>query len=195
QVLTRFDEVNYDSYRVYPRPVQSPDHTTPAPPLDGRVTVVNPADSTASPFGWHDTDGVAGPEFTTLRGNNVHAYADPAADNLPPAVEPACGPGLACVFPLDLTMGPGTYTSAAIENLFYWNNIVHDVLVHYGFDSPSGNFQVNTYGAGGLGNDEVQAEGQDGAGFNNANFFTPVDGLRPRMQMFLATSTTPMRDG
>ena len=27
-----------------------------------------------SPYGWHDTDGVVGPEYTITRGNNVHAY-------------------------------------------------------------------------------------------------------------------------
>ena len=31
----------------------------------------------------------------------------------------------------------------------------------------------------------VRAEAQDGSGLNNANFFTPADGQRPRMQMFV----------
>ena len=30
----------------------------------------------ASPFGWHDDNGVPGAEFTVTRGNNVHAYLD-----------------------------------------------------------------------------------------------------------------------
>ena len=30
-------------------------------------------DASASPFGWHDTNGVAGAEFTVTRGNNVNA--------------------------------------------------------------------------------------------------------------------------
>jgi extracellular elastinolytic metalloproteinase len=51
------------SYRVYPQ--ESPDDSD-------RVLFTNPADGTASPFGWHDTDGVAGAEFTITRGNNVH---------------------------------------------------------------------------------------------------------------------------
>jgi len=54
-----------DSYRVFPEPVESPSH-------GGRQLIVNPADAIASPFGWHDTDGVDGPEFTITRGNNVH---------------------------------------------------------------------------------------------------------------------------
>jgi hypothetical protein len=78
-----------------------------------------------------------------------------------------------------------------VTNLFYWNNVIHDVLYEYGFDEASGNFQVNTYGKGGLGNDDVRAEAQDGSGRNNANFGTPVDGLRPRMQMFEWRSADP----
>ena len=41
----------------------------------------------------------------------------------------------------------------------------------------------------------MRAEAQDGAGTNNANFGTPADGSRPRMQMFVWTSPNPDRDG
>ena len=196
EVWTRFDWVASDDYRVYPRPVESPNHTTPLPPADGRVLVTNPAGvAIASPFGWHDTNGIAGPEFTIMRGNNVHAYEDSDANNLPPAVEPSCGVNLSCDFPINLTGAPSTYIPAAIANLFYWNNIIHDVQHLYGFTPAAGNFQVNSYGLGGLGNDDVRAEAQDGTTFNNANFFTPPDGQRPRMQMFLWTSASPLKDG
>jgi hypothetical protein len=76
------------------------------------------------------------------------------------------------------------YQAAAVTNLFYWNNIIHDVLYHYGFDEASGNFQENNYGRGGAGSDSVNADAQDGSGTNNANFGTPSDGSNPRMQMF-----------
>src|SRR5690606_35377248 len=156
-------------------------------PNDGpRTLVVDPAHPVASPFGWHDTNGAAGPEFTITRGNNVHAYTDVDANNVPdPGSSPDGGPGLVFDFPLDETLNPDGYRPAAVTNLFYWNNIIHDVFHGYGFDEPSGNFQVNTYGRGGLGNDDVRAEAQDGSGTNNANFGTPVDGQRPRMQMFV----------
>jgi hypothetical protein len=36
---------------------------------------------------------------------------------------------------------------------------------------------------------------QDGAGFNNANFATPVDGSRPRCRMYLWNAFTPFKDG
>src|SRR5690606_10600747 len=107
-------------------------------------------------------------------------------NNVPdPGSSPDGGPGLVFDFPLDETLNPDGYRPAAVTNLFYWNNIIHDVFHGYGFDEPSGNFQVNTYGRGGLGNDDVRAEAQDGSGTNNANFGTPVDGQRPRMQMFV----------
>ena len=40
-----------------------------------------------------------------------------------------------------------------------------------------------------------QANAQDGAGFNNANFATPRDGERPRCRMYLWNAFTPMKDG
>ncbi len=195
EVWTRFDWVASDSYQVYPVPVESPNHTSPLPPSDGRVLVTNPANTVASPYGWHDTNGVAGAEFTIPRGNNVHAYEDSNNDGLPPTSQPSCGTTLACSFTLNLTGAPSTYIPAAVTNLFYWNNIIHDVQYQYGFDELSGNFQVNNYGRGGLGNDDVRAEAQDGGGTNNANFSTPPDGSRPRMQMYRWTTVTPNKDG
>ena len=195
EVWTRFDWVAADTYTVYPQPVESPNHTAPPPPADARVTVVNPADSIASPFAWHDTNGFPGPEFTIHRGNNVHAYDDIDANNLPPLLQPNCGGGINCNFSINLAGAPSTYTAAAVTELFYWNNVIHDIQFQYGFDSPAGNFQVNTYGFGGVGGDDVRAEAQDGGGINNANFLTLPDGLRPRMQMFLWNLTSPQRDG
>ena len=150
-------------------------------------------------FGWHDTNGAAGAELTITWGNNVRAYQDRNDDNTGVASDsPDGGAGLNFDFPLDLTQGPSTYTAAAVTNLFYWNNIIHDVMYQYGFDEASGNFQVNNYGNGGLGNDDVRAEAQDGADTgkaNNANFGTPSDGSQPRMQMYEWTTATPRLDG
>jgi extracellular elastinolytic metalloproteinase len=173
------------SYSVFPLPFESPSD-------GGRSVVENPAAENASPFGWHDTNGAAGPEFTRTRGNNVHAYADRDNNNVPdPGTDPDGGAGLDFNFPLNLGVRPLDYRDAAVTNLFYWNNIVHDILYQHGFDEAAGNFQVNNYGKGGLGNDDVRAEAQDGSGRNNANFGTPVDGLRPRMQMFEWRSSAP----
>lgn len=176
------------TYRVFAMPAESPNHTTPPSPADGRTSVVNPANAAASPFGWHDTNGASGPEFTITRGNNVHAGLDLTAPNgIDAGSEPDGGAGLVFNPSIDLTQNASEYRPAAVTNLFYWNNIIHDVMYQYGFDEASGNFQQNNYGNGGNGNDYVMAEAQDYSGTNNANFATPGDGARPRMQMYIWT--------
>lgn len=166
-----------NEYHVFAEPVESPS-------FGPRAYIFDPSDSFASPFGWHDTDGVAGAEFTNTRGNNVWASADHNATNTP-GFSPDGGPALDFDFPLDLSQPPGTYTSASVTNLFYWNNLMHDVWYQYGFDEVSGNFQMNNYGRGGIAGDFVIADAQDGAARNNANFATPPDSANGRMQMFL----------
>ena len=64
-----------------------------------------------------------------------------------------------------------------------------------GFTETAGNFQQNNFARGGAGNDEVQADAQDGGGTDNANFETPPDGMNGRMQMYVFTAPTPDRDG
>jgi extracellular elastinolytic metalloproteinase len=177
------------AYNVYPLPVESPNH-------GGRSLISNPDDGLASPFGWHDTNGATGAEFTTTQGNNAHAYTDTDNNNSPDAgSSPSGGSGLTFDFPLNLSQAPSNYRPAAVTNLFYWNNIIHDVMYQYGFNEASGNFQENNYGRGGSASDYVYAEAQDGGGTNNANFATPSDGGNPRMQMYIWTAPNPDRDG
>ncbi len=156
--------------------------------------MTDPHDPAASPYGWHDTNGVAGAEYTDTRGNNVFAQEDADANNTG-GFRPDGTAALNFDFPLDLTQAPSVYRSAAITNLFYVNNLCHDIHYQYGFTEAAGNFQVRNYTGLGLGNDAVQADAQDGSGTNNANFATPPDGTSPRMQMFLFTMTSPYRDG
>jgi uncharacterized membrane protein YkoI len=168
------------SYNVYAMPMESPN--------DGdRKIVENPADRVASPFGWHDTNGIAGPEYTVTRGNNVNAYTDTANDNAAdPASQPDGGRGLDFDHPIptfDAT--PAVYREAAVDNLFYWSNVMHDVTFRYGFTEEAGNFQASNYTGVGRAGDEVQAEAHDGSGVLNANFATPEDGVPGRMQMYL----------
>jgi len=183
--VATFPATDGAAYRVFALPLESPS--------DGeRSLVTNAANPNASPFGWHDTNGVAGAEFTRTRGNNVHAYADRDNNNVADVgTDPDGGASLVFDFDLDFTRRPFDSQAAMVTNLFYWNNIMHDVTYEYGFDEAGGNFQVNSYGKGGLGNDDVRAEAQDGSGRNNANFGTPVDGSRPRMQMFEWRSSAP----
>ncbi len=170
------------TYTVYPIPsIESPNH-------GDRVIVTNPADPVASPFGWHDTNGVAGADFTTTTGNNVIAAEDVEGNN-GTGRQVDGGAGLVFDFPFDRDASVEDFEEASITNLFYTNNVAHDVWYHYGFDEASGNFQSNNYNRGGLAGDEVFADAQDGSGFNNANFGSPPDGTNPRMQMFLWNPT------
>lgn len=170
-----------DQYTVFALPVESPIH-------GNRSVVTNPADSIASPFGWHDVNGINGAEYTITRGNNVYAYDD-VNDSNNPGFSPDGGSVLEFNFPYNGANAPSTYQAASITNLFYMNNMMHDIWYHYGFDENNGNFQDNNYGNGGTGNDYVLAEAQDGGGTNNANFATPPDGSNPRMQMYLWNSS------
>ncbi|MCF8256834.1 MAG: M36 family metallopeptidase [Flavobacteriales bacterium] len=168
------------SYRVFPLPVEAPTFGT-------RSLMEDPADPIASPFGWHDTNGADGAEYTIARGNNTHAYEDADNDNLP-GYSPDGGGALAFDFALLPDVEPMDNRDAALTNLFYQTNAIHDVLYAHGFNEAAGNFQQNNYGRGGSGGDHVWAEGFDGSGTNNANFSTPPDGSEPRMQMYLWNS-------
>lgn len=171
-------EMMNNSYNVFAIPLEAPNEGS-------RSIVTEPwLDApAASPFGWHDTDGIAGAEFTVTNGNNVLAVDDLDGDNIG-GTSPDGGANLMFDFPLDLAMDPITYIDAAIVNLFYMNNIVHDVAYLYGFDAASGNFQENNYGNGGTGSDAVRAEAQDGSDTNNARFFSAPEGFSPRMEMY-----------
>ncbi|MEO7793519.1 MAG: M36 family metallopeptidase, partial [Thermoanaerobaculia bacterium] len=121
RIWTRVDYIADADYQVYPTPIESPNHAPTVPPADGRTVLTDPFNVTASPFGWHDTNGAAGAEFTIMRGNNAHAYQDIDGNDTPPAVQPDCGAGLDCEFPINFAGVPSTYQDAAIANLFYWN--------------------------------------------------------------------------
>ena len=176
------------SYRVFAWPAESPSHGP-------HVLVPSPADSEASPFGWHDTDGAVGPEFTITRGNNTHAYIDDQDTDSPSEPEPDGGADLVFDFPFDEALEPDLQTATTVTNLFYAVNQMHDFTFNYGFDEAAGNFQQTNYSSEGRGGDAVQSQSQDGGAIsngdpdgdhvNNANFFTPADGSSGRMQMYL----------
>jgi extracellular elastinolytic metalloproteinase len=169
-------------YRVFPIPVESPAH-------GDQQLVSNPADSIASPFGWHDTNGLEGPEYTITRGNNVHAFLDPNDMDVSSKDEPDGGEELIFDFPFDPAKEPDSVQNAAVTQLFYMNNIMHDFVYQYGFDEQAGNFQQNNYGKKGDAGDPVKANAQDGGSLGNANFTSPPDGEAGRMQMYLWTNS------
>lgn len=177
------------NYRVIPYNYESPYHSP-------RQLIANPEyTANASPNGWHNAStaiGATTSTFAITRGNNVFAKDDVDSNNIG-GTSPT-GTGTYPNLTFDFAYGgngvaASTYLPAAITNLFYMNNIMHDLWYQYGFNETNGNFQTSNYGRGGSQNDAVNAEAQDGAqlatpNLNNANFSTPASGS-PRMQMYL----------
>lgn len=95
---------------------------------------------------------------------------------------------------------PQTYPGSAYQqgtatHLFYVTNWYHDELYRLGFNEAARNFQHTNFTGQGVGNDRIRGEGQDSSGTNNANFSTPADGGRGRMQMYIWTGPNPDLDG
>ncbi|KAJ3070638.1 Fungalysin/Thermolysin Extracellular metalloproteinase 5 [Podochytrium sp. JEL0797] len=171
-------------------------------PLDGdRQLVKGPLNMMASPNGWHWCSGgkaaCSKGNFTDTKGNNVFAQEnlDGGYNDWLTKKRPDGTSKLYFDAPADLTLDPETYTDAAVINLFYWNNAIHDLFYVYGFTEAAGNFQDGNLGRGGVGGDAVIANAQDGSGHNNANFATPPDGAHGRMRMYVWDVTDPWRDG
>jgi hypothetical protein len=186
RVLAEELRTNTDSYNVF----------AVHPGVTAQAVVSGPGTGNAeSPAGWL-TEVVPG-QRTTI-GNNVDAYLDRDNNNAADANgRPIVDQSGSFPFTADLASAPTTTANqqVAVTNLFYLNNVVHDRLYRHGFTEAAGNFQADNFGNGGAGGDPVNAEAQDGGGTNNANFATPSDGTRPRMQMYLWTSASPNRDG
>ncbi|KAG0043742.1 Fungalysin/Thermolysin Extracellular metalloproteinase 5 [Gryganskiella cystojenkinii] len=191
KVMQVVDWVADATYNVFPMGVNDP--------LDGeRRLVVDPEHKVGSPLGWNRQ--AQNKNFTTTVGNNVYAgenrrNGNDWQNNPKPEGKVSKNGDLTFDFKIDFEKDPVTYVDAAITNLFYWNNQVHDIFHHYGFDEESGNFQENNFGRGGKGNDAVIANAQDGSGYNNANFATPPDGQHGQMRMYVWDVTEIPRDG
>ena len=177
----------------------------------GQITKSFNGDSLASPQGWlYQNNGV----YSTLGGNNTCAQEDRDANNATGYSPSNSNGSYLYSFQNAYFTSNGTDIDtdldAAIANLFYHVNFIHDYFYNLDFDEAAGNFQRDNFGKGGLGNDEVHADVQDGWGTgseqlcrdkdnnpilcrNNANFYTPPEGYdpnfgKPRMQMYMFTS-------
>ncbi|WP_228445060.1 T9SS-dependent M36 family metallopeptidase [Chryseobacterium indoltheticum] len=163
------------SYNVFALPVE-------APTFAARSLVTNPWILTSSPEGWH-SNGVT--HYTITRGNNAYAYDDKDDDEATFGSSPDGGATRNFNFPYDPNTKAINNLSAATTNLFYISNMMHDVFYKFGFTEAARNFQSNNFGNGGLDDDEVFAQSQDGGGYNNANFASYPDNYNPVMQMYL----------
>ncbi|MES2773454.1 MAG: M36 family metallopeptidase [Bacteroidota bacterium] len=197
-----------NQYRVYNAPYEAPNQAGATHSL-----VSTGGDVLGSPDGWHKTGNAITNVYT--RGNNVWAFQDPSPGPLGgvPSADPtrtaynngglggtaALAEPFLFDYPINLNNEPATYQNGAIVNLFYWNNLMHDVFYHFGFNEASQNFEESHNFSTGtnrgnkpLGaNDAVWAQAQDGGGTNNANFLTLADGINGQMQMYLWTGSVP----
>jgi len=186
--LTPPPSVTGADYRVLAYPIESPNFGTTS--VEHNPWLLSGAGNNATTNGWH-FDGTT--NYNITRGNNVFAYLDAGDLNAPnattnwPDTSTTAIPSLTFTQSPDYTVQPTVPNNKkyALNNLFYWNNLMHDMYYQYGFTEATGNYQTDNMGRGGNGNDYVQAEAQDGGGTNNANFSAQVDGVRGRMQMYL----------
>jgi len=184
------------TYRVFtgdsPSPFSPgwPSPNSNQPPAVMRSLVTLSALSTnASPLGW-----ISDFENET-RGNNVDAHTDADGDDVPDLPRPHGTPFRVFDPLLDLEQPPSASSDAAVVQLFYWCNWLHDRLYGLGFVESAGNFQKDNFGRGGFGGDAITADAQDGSGVNNANFTPSPDGEPGRIQMFVWSGPNPDRDG
>ncbi|MFN0140696.1 MAG: M36 family metallopeptidase [Pyrinomonadaceae bacterium] len=208
------DQTQSATYQVYNNPnsymlaADSPAPFSPGPtgpintqaPLATRTNVAligNEAPNTFNNNGWI-TDGA-----NITDGNATEAGVDRVAPNgvdAPQTGSPnrvfdsTWNPAPGSPAPGDDPLTAQAQRGAVIQ-MFYLMNRYHDVLYQRGFTEQAFNFQASNFGRGGAEADRVSSEGQDSSGTNNANFATPADGGRGRMQMFLWTGPTPDYDG
>lgn len=138
-----------------------------------------------------DRDGTNGVDpMGHAVGNPFRVFSytyNPAPGNPPPPDDP--------LPPNPQPYPPTQFQQGVIANGFHLVNRWHDELYRLGFTEQAGNFQHFNFGRGGAEGDRISFEMQDGSGTNGANFSTPADGGRPRMQMYIWTPGTPARDG
>ena len=181
EILAKVDWIANDTYEVFALPKESPHRRR-----RGRSRRI-PADATASPFGWHDTDGVGrrrvhhhprqqrlrpgGPRRQQLglrhrgparrrRRPRLHRCGRAARPGDPAAEPvPGCGGRPTC------STGTTSCTTCSIGTAS---------------TRPAATSRRTTTAAAARASDSVNADAQDGSGTNNANFATPrPDGSRP----------------
>lgn len=190
-----YESTQNGQYLVYPLPLESPVYGE-------RQMMGAPAFTNASPEGWHRINGVS---YTTTKGNNVDAVADTESEGylsynglrakLTDYAEGDANGNFN--FDIDPLLTPYKNKYASATNLFYMNNMMHDIWYQYGFDEANGNFQKHNYLTNTKGNDAVIALAQTGFDaneVNNATFYTPKDGYPPIMSMYLFEGKTTKND-
>lgn len=204
RILERVNETFSEAfdYRVWAdnsgRPLDGPiEDFTPNPdgaPGGDNAGFIAPAIHSMEGFNTNP-DGGADPwlaaNATTTTGNNVDAYADISGEDGFDASDIRVSLTGTREFDhtYDTSQSPqaNEQTEAAITQLFYTTNWLHDYFYDSGFNEAAGNAQADNFGRGGVEGDRMHAEAHDFSGTDNANMSTPEDGMSPTMQMYLFT--------
>ena len=197
-----FDGIKNARYSTFQMPVMTPGEGSQ------ETIEVNPDLSSASPFGWHDTNGIPGAEFTDTRGNNVFVQQG-ALDGEPPnpqGLRAEGGEELDFIYPYDPTKEAydPVNVMAATTNTFVTLNQVHDVMANYGFDEAAGNFQGTNYTGLGEDGDPLMVDVADpdamcnafarsGNGQPSPNPGAGIDGVNHYLTMGYCNQTSPSR--
>lgn len=191
---------------VTPHPTGKPDTDKPGDPFPS--ILVDMEGFNTNPEGKPDPWLATG--ATESSGNNVDAYTD--RDHGKDADDKEVNDGFTegdvrakvsapatFDWAYDLDEEPGATEAqkmAAVTQVFYTNNWLHDYWYDLGWDEKSGNAQKSNYGRGGREGDPLLAEAQDQADTgarNNASMTTYAEGKSPRMQMYLWTAQDKVR--
>ena len=197
--LMAIDGVMNARYNAIVMPDMHPDHGS-------QQIIEDPADLLVSPFGWHDTNAVAGPEFTDTRGNNVFVQVGGLGGRPPnPTGDRAQGGTdleFLDEFNPDLNHTVEQNQRSSTTNTFVAVNQTHDILARYGFDEAAGNYQASNYTGLGIPGDALLVDVDDPDIICNASVaFIPspapgadVDGQDVNMEMNYCNLTVPGRD-
>ena len=144
-------------------------------------------------------DSWLAPGALVTSGNNVDAYLDTDGNDAPdtaPAPGIQGGRAFSASQNFNFPFGDGTtlqdprdFQAAAVTNAFYFINVAHDFFYLLGFDEAAGNMQLDNFGRGGLGSDQVLAEVQDRFATDNAVTNLSPDGTPLRIELGIWTQT------
>src|SRR5262249_18336199 len=132
RVVEVTSRTNNDTYNVFPEDPDKSSQTIVAGPGAGNAE---------SPRGWLFPGNQ---KSVDIAGNNVHAYLDTDANDVPdPGGNNVAGGSF--VSAADLSASPSTPINqeVAVQNLFYLINVAHDELYRHGFTESAHNFQEN----------------------------------------------------
>jgi len=154
---------------------------------EGSKLIVDPENKKASPRGWN-RDGKYLYYYTN--GNNVKAVLDWDANVSYSENKKFIATSTKKELIFDYKYNSSAVKArdnyqAAVTNVFYITNILHDFFYMYGFTEKFGNFQTNNWNKGGEGNDQLIVLVQNGSGNNNAYMITGADGKSPRMKLLI----------